>query len=75
MRAGFRGDHPGYSLSRVLGGTVDASPRRWITSPAPSTNEKKEARVRLMEIASANPEWAIGFEDECWWSTGWRCLP
>jgi hypothetical protein len=21
-----------------------------------------------MEIASANPEWAIGFEDECWWS-------
>jgi hypothetical protein len=21
-----------------------------------------------MEIASANPEWATGFEDECWWS-------
>ena len=21
-----------------------------------------------MEIASANPEWAVGFEDECWWS-------
>jgi hypothetical protein len=21
-----------------------------------------------MEIAGANPEWAIGFEDECWWS-------
>jgi hypothetical protein len=21
-----------------------------------------------MEIARANPEWAIGFEDECWWS-------
>jgi hypothetical protein len=21
-----------------------------------------------MEIADANPEWATGFEDECWWS-------
>jgi hypothetical protein len=22
----------------------------------------------LMEISEANPEWAVGFEDECWWS-------
>ena len=21
-----------------------------------------------MEVAGANPEWAVGFEDECWWS-------
>ncbi len=21
-----------------------------------------------MEVAAASPEWAIGFEDECWWS-------
>jgi len=21
-----------------------------------------------MEIAGTNPEWAAGFEDECWWS-------
>src|SRR5215207_3085769 len=21
-----------------------------------------------MEIAAANPEWAVGFCDECWWS-------
>jgi hypothetical protein len=21
-----------------------------------------------MEVAAADPEWAIGFEDECWWS-------
>lgn len=21
-----------------------------------------------MEVAEANPEWAVGFEDECWWS-------
>ena len=21
-----------------------------------------------MEVAGANPEWAVGFLDECWWS-------
>jgi hypothetical protein len=21
-----------------------------------------------MEIAASNPQWATGFEDECWWS-------
>jgi hypothetical protein len=21
-----------------------------------------------MEVAAADPEWAVGFEDECWWS-------
>jgi hypothetical protein len=21
-----------------------------------------------MEVADGNPEWAIGFQDECWWS-------
>ena len=21
-----------------------------------------------MAVANANPEWAVGFEDECWWS-------
>ncbi len=21
-----------------------------------------------MEVAAANPQWAVGFEDECWWS-------
>jgi hypothetical protein len=35
--------------------------------PTPCTNEKRR-RDRLMEIAGANPEWATGFEDECWWS-------
>jgi len=30
-------------------------------------NEKRR-RDRLMEVAGADPEWAIGFEDECWWS-------
>ena len=21
-----------------------------------------------MAVANGNPEWAVGFEDECWWS-------
>ena len=25
-------------------------------------------RDRLMEVADGNPEWAVGFQDECWWS-------
>jgi hypothetical protein len=30
--------------------------------------KKKRRRDRLMEVAAADPEWATGFEDECWWS-------
>jgi hypothetical protein len=47
-------------------GPSDGSPH-----PIPSTKEKKVsfASDRLMEVAEANPEtWAVGFEDECWWS-------
>src|SRR5215207_3564764 len=38
--------------------------------PTPYTKEKKasEASDRLMEISASDPEWAVGFEDECWWS-------
>ncbi len=27
-----------------------------------------------MEVAAANPEWAVGFCDECWWSRWWSRL-
>jgi hypothetical protein len=30
--------------------------------------KKKRRRDRLMAVAETSPEWAIGFEDECWWS-------
>src|SRR5215208_8030928 len=33
----------------------------------PCTKEKRR-RDRLMAVADANPEWAVGFCDECWWS-------
>jgi transposase len=29
---------------------------------------KKNARDRLIRLAQANPDWALGFEDEVWWS-------
>src|SRR3954463_10650611 len=34
-----------------------------------SIRKKKRRRDRLMEVAAANSDtWAVGFEDECWWS-------
>jgi hypothetical protein len=38
--------------------------------PRPLVRKKKAsfASDRLMEIAEADPEWAVGFLDECWWS-------
>ncbi len=42
--------------------TLDRLPR------SPVVRKKKRRRDRLMEVAAADPEWAVGFEDECWWS-------
>jgi hypothetical protein len=36
--------------------------------PRPPIREKKRRRDRLMRLARDNPDWAIGFEDETWWS-------
>jgi transposase len=71
----------GLTEKRVSGETIRATlwrllgirwqrAKRWITSPDPCTNEKKAsfASDRLMETADADPLWAIGFLDECWWS-------
>jgi hypothetical protein len=45
----------------AAGQTLDHLPRSLV-------RKKKRRRERLMEVAAASPEWAIGFEDECWWS-------
>src|SRR3712207_8584905 len=29
---------------------------------------KKHQRDRLIRLAATHPQWALGFEDECWWS-------
>jgi hypothetical protein len=36
--------------------------------PRSLVRKKKRRRERLMDVAVASHEWAIGFEDECWWS-------
>jgi DDE superfamily endonuclease len=36
--------------------------------PRSRVRSKKGARDRLIRLALAHPEWAIGFEDETWWS-------
>ncbi len=30
--------------------------------------EEKSQRDRLIRLAATHPEWALGFEDEVWWS-------
>jgi transposase len=68
----------GLTSERVSGETVRATLSRllgvrwmrakwWITAPDPLHERKKAARP-AMEVAESDPEWAIGFEDECWWS-------
>lgn len=41
--------------------------KHWITSPDLEYARKKQ-RDRLIRLAEAHPDWALGFEDEVWWS-------
>src|SRR5690606_28024242 len=36
--------------------------------PGSRIRPQKNARDRLMRLAQAHPDWALGFEDEVWWS-------
>jgi hypothetical protein len=36
--------------------------------PGPGVRAEKSARDRLIRLAARHPEWALGFEDEVWWS-------
>jgi hypothetical protein len=36
--------------------------------PGPGVRAKKSARDRLIRLARAHPTWALGFQDEVWWS-------
>jgi transposase len=42
--------------------------RDWMTSPDPEYAAKKARRDELLRLSAGHPEWAIGFEDEVWWS-------
>jgi hypothetical protein len=36
--------------------------------PRPRVRAEKSARDRLIRLATTRPDWALGFEDEVWWS-------
>jgi hypothetical protein len=36
--------------------------------PGPGGRPEKRRRDRLIALARSHPEWALGFEDEAWWS-------
>jgi transposase len=36
--------------------------------PRPRVRPKKSARDRLIRLAASHPTWALGFQDEVWWS-------
>jgi len=42
--------------------------KHWITSPDPAYLRKKNRRDSLICLALAQPSWALGFQDEVWWS-------
>jgi transposase len=42
--------------------------KHWITSPDPAYLRKKNRRDSLIRLALAQPSWALGFQDEVWWS-------
>ena len=68
----------GWTRVRVSGETIRATltrqgirwkrAKRWIRSPDPAYQRKKHARDRLIAWALAQPTWALGFQDETWWS-------
>jgi hypothetical protein len=65
-KASLRGDHPGDSGAPPRS-SMDAS-QAVDHLPRPPLRKKKRRRDRLMSVAAADPEWAVGFLDECWWS-------
>src|SRR3954454_7598748 len=66
LKGGSQG-RPSGLLWRAFLECVGSEPNAGSPPPIPCTREKRR-RDRLMEVAAADPEWAVGFEDECWWS-------
>jgi transposase len=42
--------------------------KHWITSPDPEYLRKKKRRDALIRLVASHPTWALGFQDEVWWS-------
>ena len=59
-------DHPGH-LGEGVGGALAAVPKGG--SPVPTrVPKRKRRRDRLMSFGERPEDWALGFEDEVWWS-------
>lgn len=67
-KSASRGDGAGDAFAPARG-SLDAG-EAVDNLPRPLLRKKKAsfASDRLMEVAGADPEWAVGFLDECWWS-------
>src|SRR4029453_4770830 len=63
--AGQRGDHPRHPPTP--GGALEAGQALDHQSGS-GVRPEKSARDRLIRLASTHPTWALGFEDEVWWS-------
>jgi transposase len=64
-RARQRGDDPGHV--EAAGHRLEAG-QALDHQPGPRVRAKKSARDRLIRLAASHPDWALGFEDEGWWS-------
>ena len=42
--------------------------KHWITSPDPDYVRKKKRRDATIRLVASHPTWALGFQDEVWWS-------
>lgn len=51
---------------RLGGGWTPAE--HWVTSPDPRVRHEQKARGRLIARAARQPDWVLGFPDECWWA-------
>jgi transposase len=64
-RASERGDHPSYAFAA---GSALGAGQALDREPRSTVRPKKGARDWLILLAESHPQWALGFEDETWFS-------
>ena len=68
MRRQVSGETIRATLARLLGVRSGNERNAGYHLSRSPIRKKKRRRDRLMNVAEADPRWAVGFEDECWWS-------
>src|SRR5829696_199808 len=64
-RASERGDHPSYAFAA---GSALGAGQALDREPLSGKRPKKGGRDRLILLTERHPQWAVGFEDETWFS-------